>query len=168
MRRVTLKAVQLEARENPAVFAVDPLGSITTLVAGPSASSGGDVVLIESSIPGADAFVRSVAPGSDAVLLDAHGDGLFEARAILAGRHDLGTVSLVSHGGPGFLEMGSLKLDAPGLIKRGADLADICYRAVDKPCARVVVNGPDVVGRGEAHRLARLPHQVDEIRFDSL
>lgn len=102
-----------------------PLGGITILVAGPSAGPGGDIVLVESSVPGADSFVRSVAPGSDAVLLDASGDGLREARAFLAGRQNLGTVRIVSHGGSGFLDLGSLQLDAAGSVKRGDDLAAI-------------------------------------------
>jgi hypothetical protein len=112
----------LEDRLAPALYAVSSLLEVVPL-GDATAAPGRPVVFVEPNVPGALKLLSSVGDGADGVLLDGQGDGLAEMRAFLAGRADLAAVHLLSHGGPGGLDLGALWLSGDGLAGRAGDLA---------------------------------------------
>src|SRR5205085_1268166 len=90
----------LESRLAPADYRVTAQLQVLQTDAG-SAAPGQQVVFFESSVADYQVLQRGLSAGTDAVVLDAGGDGLDQVAAFLRGRHDLAAVHLVSHGAPG-------------------------------------------------------------------
>ena len=83
------------------------------------------VLFIESNVPDYQQLAADAGPGLEVVLLDARQDGLRQMAEALADRHEVPAVHVISHGTSGALDLGTLRLDRPGLVQRSADLARI-------------------------------------------
>lgn len=70
-----------------------------------------ELVILDSRLPNARWLQQQVRPGVDAVLLDTQREPLRQLRAILAARHHLTALHLVTHGAPGALQLGATRLD---------------------------------------------------------
>src|SRR5208282_2965377 len=115
----------MEPRWLPAGYTVtSQLQVIRTSDVG-GAAPGHQVVFFESSVADYQALYQSIAAGTDAVVLDAGGDGLREMAAFLAGRHGLTAVSIVAHGAPAELSLGSATLNTTLLSSDASALAAV-------------------------------------------
>ena len=97
---------ELESRLAPASFAVNAQLEISRLDnPGTAAGAAHAVVFFESSVASYQILSQSLAPGTDAVVLDSGGDGLREMAAFLTGFHDLASIGVVAHGAPGIVDL---------------------------------------------------------------
>ena len=78
----------------------------------------------------------------DVVVLDGERDGLRQIAQALETRHDIAGLHLISHGGPGSLQLGSLQLGRQQLNERSADLGII--RAALRRDADILLYGCNV------------------------
>ena len=78
----------------------------------------------------------------DVVVLDGERDGLRQIAQALETRRDIASLHLISHGGPGSLQLGSLQLDRQQLKERSADLGII--RAALRRDADILLYGCNV------------------------
>jgi len=115
----------MEPRWLPAGYTVTSQLQVIQTSAVGGAAPGQQVVFFESSVAGYQALAQSVTPGTDAVVLDAGGDGLREMAAFLAGRHDLASVSIVAHGAPGMVSLGTEMLDSQALVTDAGPLGEV-------------------------------------------
>ncbi|HEV3311275.1 MAG TPA: DUF4347 domain-containing protein [Chloroflexota bacterium] len=123
----------------------------------PPASAAHEVAFIESSVPDYQVLLRGLAPGVDAVVLDARGDGINQIAAYLAGRSGITAVDLAAHGAPGMISLGTATLDDRTLVDHASDLAAI--RAALAPGADLILDSCQVasgaLGDTFVHDLAK-------------
>lgn len=80
-----------------------------------------EIVFIDSGVEGAPEMARQFCGQQDAsrtldvYLLEAGSDGVAQIGAVLAGRHDVDAVHIISHGGDGVLRLGTSELDNASL-----------------------------------------------------
>ncbi|MEP7247015.1 MAG: DUF4347 domain-containing protein, partial [Gammaproteobacteria bacterium] len=80
-----------------------------------SGNSRNEIVFVDPVVINWPSLVEQVRPGTEVVLLDGNVDGLKQISEYLAGRQDLDAIHILSHGEPGQLELGNLRLDAQAL-----------------------------------------------------
>ncbi|MBD2579428.1 DUF4347 domain-containing protein [Oscillatoria sp. FACHB-1406] len=80
-----------------------------------SSSSKHSLVAIDSRIEDLDALLAGLAPDVEVTLLDAKRDGIAQISEVLAGRNDISSLHLISHGSAGSLQLGSTTLDTAAL-----------------------------------------------------
>lgn len=102
--------------------------SVNTI--GERASHGTEIVFVDSRVEGLQALLDGLRADVQAVVLAADRDGLAQIAEVLAGRRGVEAVHVISHGGPGVLQLGSSRiglddLDRPELaVVRDALAAD--------------------------------------------
>ncbi|MCB1733939.1 MAG: DUF4347 domain-containing protein [Gammaproteobacteria bacterium] len=64
------------------------------------------IVFVDSGVADIDLIRAGMRPGAELHILDANKDGLTQIAEILAGRDGVGSVHIISHGGPGSLTLG--------------------------------------------------------------
>jgi N-acetylneuraminic acid mutarotase len=123
-----MRLEELEPRLTPASFAVHANLTVSCLDVDdatgemPEAQA---VVFFESSVADYQALARGLDSNTDAVVLDAGGDGIQEMAAFLAGRTNLSTIGIVAHGAPGAVFLGTATLDTESLRGYASELAMI-------------------------------------------
>ena len=90
-----------------------------------SASDGQHVVFIDSNVPDLQDLLDGLQPGEEAFVLDPSSDGLQQIADILAANDltDLASISIVSHGAIGEIELGSSLITDADLASNSAALA---------------------------------------------
>ena len=88
----------------------------------PSATT---IVFIDSNVPDLATLTTEIADTAEIVILDPAKDGLDQMASYLAGRHDLASIHILSHGEPGKLHLGSSVYDAASLKAFDAELGRI-------------------------------------------
>jgi hypothetical protein len=85
------------------------------------------VVFIDSKVPDIQDLLNGLAPGEVVFVLDAKRDGVTQIADILAANHFSGltSISIVGHGAPGAIDLGSTVLDDADLSGHSAALAQI-------------------------------------------
>ena len=68
------------------------------------------LVFIDPAVNDYQNLIAGVKPETEAILLDATGDGVSQITAALAGRTGIKSIHIVSHGSPGSLQLGNTKL----------------------------------------------------------
>jgi hypothetical protein len=126
--------------------------SLTAAAAAPETTTGAatprtEIAFIDTGVQGYQAMVEAVRPGVEVVLIDSTKDGLAQIAEALTGRTGVDAVHVVSHGGPGILQLGSGQVDRDGLASHGDALATI--RQALSEDADVLIYGCDVAA-GEA------------------
>jgi N-acetylneuraminic acid mutarotase len=122
---------ELESRLAPASFAVNSHLRFTHLAearalasaVAATASTSGAIVFFESSVANYQVLCQGLSAGTNAVILDAGGDGLKEMAAFLASRHGLTSIGVVAHGSPGAVELGTETLTEESLTRYSHELA---------------------------------------------
>lgn len=84
-----------------------------------------EVIFVDPSVVGWETIVERAGDAIRIVLLDSTRDGLAQIAAALAGESGLGAIHLVSHGSAGRISLGSTGIDAAGLARHAAALAQI-------------------------------------------
>lgn len=68
------------------------------------------IVFIDPSVSDHHSLMAGVAPGAEVFVLDSTRDGVEQITEVLAGRSGVSSVHIVSHGGPGSLQLGKGRL----------------------------------------------------------
>lgn len=73
------------------------------------------LVLIDAAVENYQHLAKGTYPGSEVIVLDPNQDGIAQITQVLANRHDITTVTIVAHGQPGELQLGSTQLNSDTL-----------------------------------------------------
>jgi Ca2+-binding RTX toxin-like protein len=84
-----------------------------------------EVLFVDPSVDGWESIVDRAGDAVRIVLLDSTQDGLAQIAAALAGETGLAAIHLVSHGSAGQIRLGDARIDAAGLARHAAALAQI-------------------------------------------
>ncbi len=77
--------------------------------------SGNNLVFIDANIRDYQTLAQNLKPGTEAVVLDPHQDGVEQISKVLAERKDVASVQIFSHGDEGQVQLGSTLLDEGNL-----------------------------------------------------
>jgi hypothetical protein len=107
-------------------------------------TAGQQIVFIEGNVPDAQLLAAGVAPGVQAVILDADQDGVQQIAAYLTSHsiQKLAAIDIVAHGADGELQFGTAQLDSATIGQYQADLATI--GAALRPGGDIQLYGCDV------------------------
>ncbi|MCE9641870.1 MAG: DUF4347 domain-containing protein, partial [Betaproteobacteria bacterium] len=78
-------------------------------------AAGKTIVFVDYRVANADQLLAGVDPAATVVKIGQGEDGVQTISDTLARAQDIASVQIVSHGGPGFIELGKTKLDQQGL-----------------------------------------------------
>lgn len=84
-----------------------------------------NIVFIDSAVSDLQAILDSLPADTEVIQLSADADGLGQIASALAGRSGIESLHIVSHGGPGLLQLGNASIDLNSLSAHTADLATI-------------------------------------------
>ncbi len=84
-------------------------------VAAPAEPTRHEVVFIDRQVENAESLAQGIPAGVEVVMLDAGKDGFAQMASYLSGRHDIDSISLISHGSPGAVKAGSVWLNSETL-----------------------------------------------------
>jgi len=149
--------------ETAAIAHADPATAVTATTAEPATTeyvpaavdlpaTGGaaaqarTLVFVDGRVRDAATLVRDA--DAEVITIDANEDGVAKIAAVLAARTDVESVQIVSHGGPGFLELGTAKLDTAGLAGAQGDIVRMWAQGLTGS-ADILLLGCDVAAGGE-------------------
>ena len=69
------------------------------------------LVFIDPQVSDSESLIAGVTDTSEVIILDPTKDGISQMTDVLASRHDISAVHIVSHGSPGSLQLGKGKLN---------------------------------------------------------
>ena len=84
-----------------------------------------EVVFIENNVTDIDVLVNGIDSSKEVHILDSTQDGLHQIADILAGRTDINSVHIISHGVEGALNLGTLSLNSADIGEHTEDLQTI-------------------------------------------
>jgi hypothetical protein len=112
-------------------------------MAADSAASGSQIVFIDGNVRDPGVIAAAIPDGAEVVMLDTGRDGIAQIADYLDGRSGVSAVHIVSHGAPGEVTLGGVKLDAASIAGHHADdLAVI--RAALSETADILFYGCDI------------------------
>ncbi len=79
------------------------------------------IVFIDGAVEDIDVLIADIGPHAEIHVLDSNTDGVEQIAAILAGRTDIESLHIISHGRSGTLDLGSTKLTASSMAGDYAD-----------------------------------------------
>ncbi len=88
-------------------------------------SNKASVLFVDSRVPDRATLLAGLAPDVEVFVLDPDVDGLSQMAAVLAGRSDISSIQVLSHGTEGMVQLGSLNLTSANVVTHAADLATI-------------------------------------------
>ncbi|MBD2186485.1 DUF4347 domain-containing protein [Planktothrix sp. FACHB-1355] len=80
-----------------------------------TSSQPNSIVFIDSTVPDYQSLAAAVAPGTDVIIIYPTGDEINQISDILADRHNINAVHIISHGSPGSLQFGNSQLNEQNL-----------------------------------------------------
>ncbi|MBF0161098.1 MAG: DUF4347 domain-containing protein, partial [Magnetococcales bacterium] len=81
-----------------------------------------EILFLDPAVPDCRTLLSAIPPGIEILLLDADRDGVAQIRAALAKRNGISALHIISHGGPGRLQLGTASLSAATLAIHATDL----------------------------------------------
>lgn len=103
--------------------------NVTSAASAASAANGStqrhDIVFIDGKLSDSRQVAAALPQGTEVVILDGSKDGLAQMAAYLAGRHDIDSISLISHGSTGAVQAGSVWLTSDTLAAHADALRSI-------------------------------------------
>src|SRR4028119_2233648 len=73
------------------------------------------IVFIDAAVPDYQTLLARVKLGVEAIVIDPYRDGVEQISEVLANRTNIDSIHLVSHGGPGSLQLGKTRLSVDNL-----------------------------------------------------
>ncbi len=73
------------------------------------------IVFIDAAVADYQTLLDRVKLGVEAIVIDSHRDGVEQISEVLANRTNIDSIHLVSHGGPGSLQLGKTRLSVDNL-----------------------------------------------------
>ncbi|NRB29797.1 MAG: DUF4347 domain-containing protein, partial [Rhizobiaceae bacterium] len=117
-----------------------------------------DIVFIDGTVENIGELLGELDPDVEIHILDLQSDGVEQIADILEGREDILAVHIFSHGGQGFLNLGSTQLSLETMTSVHADALSTIGEALGED-GDILVYGCDFasgeVGKVAAHQLAR-------------
>ena len=104
-----------------------------------------ELLFIDGSISGYEQLIAGARAGVEVIVLDSTRDGFAQITAALAGRDDIATIHLVTHGDPGRVALGNTAMTVQSLDEHAAEVAS--WSAALSPGADILIYGCDV-GQG--------------------
>jgi hypothetical protein len=83
------------------------------------------ILFVDGRIPDYQTVMAAATPGTEVVMLDPNRDGVTQMAAVLQGRSDIDSISIVSHGDAGVLLLGDVGLSTSNLDKYTSELQTI-------------------------------------------
>jgi Domain of unknown function (DUF4347) len=115
----------IDARPTAVATASATESSADTSSAQASTATRHDIVFVDNHVSNAQEIIQNLPAGTEVVLLDASTDGWAQMAAYLNGRHDIDSISLISHGAEGAVQAGSVWLTADTLASHADQLRAI-------------------------------------------
>jgi hypothetical protein len=120
------------------------------------------IVVIDPTVEDYQSLAPSAEPRKEIFILDRAGDGVEQITELLASYTDVDAVHIVSHGGPGNLQLGSIQLNSDNLDEYGDRLQQ--WKKALAPNADILLYGcnvaaeiaPPIAGRSFLQRLNQL------------
>jgi hypothetical protein len=100
------------------------------------------IVVIDPTVEDYQSLAPSAEPRKEIFILDRAGDGVEQITELLASYTDLDAVHIVSHGGPGNLQLGSIQLNSDNLDEYGDRLQQ--WKKALAPKADILLYGCNV------------------------
>jgi hypothetical protein len=94
------------------VSVTNPL-TVTTLAA--EVKQRKDIVFIDPTVENYESLAAGIKPGTEVIVLDSARDGVEQITEILAGRSDIDSLQILSHGGSGSLHLGAARLSSESI-----------------------------------------------------
>ncbi|NJR40936.1 MAG: DUF4347 domain-containing protein [Leptolyngbyaceae cyanobacterium CSU_1_4] len=116
------------------------------------------LVFIDVAVADYQSLIDGLAPGSEAIVLDPAQDGVEQITAALAGRSDIQSVHLVSHGSSGRLQLGAATLNGESIDRYQAQLQE--WRSALTEDADILIYGCDVAGDDAGQAFVRSLSQI--------
>ncbi|MGB7204888.1 MAG: DUF4347 domain-containing protein, partial [Anderseniella sp.] len=79
------------------------------------------IVFIDGGVEDYEAIAADIDPSYEVYILDTNSDGVEQIASVLAGRRDVQSLHIISHGRSGTLDLGSTKLTEASMASRHAD-----------------------------------------------
>ncbi len=79
------------------------------------------IVFIDGAVDDIDVLIADIGPNAEIHILDSNADGVEQIAAVLAGRTDIASLHIISHGRSGTLDLGDTKLTAASMAGEYAD-----------------------------------------------
>jgi Domain of unknown function (DUF4347) len=89
--------------------------------AAPPSQQSQNIVFIDSAVDDIDVLVADIGPDAEIYILNAARDGVEQIASTLQGRVGVESISIISHGRSGTLDLGSAKLTEASIAGRHAD-----------------------------------------------
>ncbi|MGH8620227.1 MAG: DUF4347 domain-containing protein, partial [Burkholderiales bacterium] len=96
-----------------------PAADLPANGAGATSAQARTLVFVDGRVRDAATLVQDA--DAEIITIDANEDGVAKIAAVLGARTDVESVQIISHGGPGFLELGATKLDTAGIAGAQGD-----------------------------------------------
>lgn len=77
------------------------------------------IVFIDPSVEDYQSLAQSTEPNTETLILDRTGDGVEQITQLLANYTNISAVHIISHGGPGSLQLGAMELNSDNLDAYG-------------------------------------------------
>lgn len=107
------------------------------------------IIFLLNNLPDLDTLRAGLPANAEVHILDASGDALAQMATILSGRNGVEAIHLLTHGGPGSLDLGTVALNSSTLADHGATLSSI--RTALSADADFLIYGCDVAAGDTGH-----------------
>jgi len=114
-----------------------------------ASTSSSTVIFVDSSVADYQSLIDNRDAGTEVVVLDAARDGIAQITEYLAGRHDISSVQIVSHGAAGLLQLGSTTLTNENLKDYATQIQSWSSALTDN--ADILLFGCNVAADGTGH-----------------
>ncbi|MCW0216714.1 MAG: DUF4347 domain-containing protein, partial [Prosthecobacter sp.] len=114
-----------------------------------------EVLFIDASVSDPDALALMARPGVEVIQLDPTGDEWQQMGDALQGRHGIKAAHVVSHGGPGVLQLGRQRLDREALGQMDLAAFENIRTALD-PQGEVLLYGCEVASGSDGMRFLKM------------
>lgn len=102
------------------------------------------IVFIDAAVTDYQSLVAGVTPTDEVIILDPTKDGISQMTDILASRHDISAIHIVSHGSPGSLQLGNGSLNSGNIENYAKQLQQ--WRKSLTENADILIYGCNVAG----------------------
>jgi len=118
-----------------------------------------EIVFIDAAVDDIGSLLKNIDPDIEVYVLDQDSDGVEQIAAIVEGRSDLGAIHIISHGGSGFLSLGSGQLDGQSITNEHVEALTRIGGALGQDGDILIYGcnfGEGDIGRQVAEQLAKI------------
>ena len=128
----SLEQIDAPGMETPLVDLDSDEDDEVDIAVAPIAEERKEIVFIDSRVDNLSELLKQLDPNVEIHIIDANSDGVAQMAAVLATRSGIDTIHLISHGGSGFLNLGSTQLNGNSITGEHAAALAIIGKALDE------------------------------------